>query len=352
MSHTMERLTLSGRIVTGLGQGASFTQLDWAREQFVVGLGIDPYPGTVNIVLETSADVDKWDALKTEAGHSVVPPGPGSCRARCYPVRLNGRLPGAIILPEVPGYPQGQIEVIAALSARETLSLSDGERIMLEISQPLPVRAVIFDVDGTLVDSVEAYRVVAEQAASPLGIAVTRDDVCRALNTDQPFWEMLLPADQPDRAGTIKQLRDDAAGRWQDVLQMHGRTFPGLRGTLQTLQAWNMHLGIVTGSREGSLQLLSADGLSSFFSVVITGKDVTRRKPDPEGLLKCAEALGVDPADAVYVGDTPLDVQASRAAGMYSVAVLSGAGDSALLSAAGPDWIIHSHSYLFRIIHN
>lgn len=131
--------------------------------------------------------MDKWDALKTEPGHSVVPPGPGSCRARCYPVRLNGRLPGAIILPEVPGYPQGQVEVIAALSARETLSLRDGDRVTLEVIEPLPVRAVIIDVDGTLVDSVEAYRVVADQAASPLGIAVTRDDVCRVLNTDQPF---------------------------------------------------------------------------------------------------------------------------------------------------------------------
>jgi len=82
----------------------------------------------------------------------------------------------------------------------------------------------------------------------------------------------------------------------------------------------------------------------------VTGKDVTRRKPAPEGLLKCATALRIAPHEAVYVGDTPLDVQASRAAGMASVGVLSGAGDSALLSATGPDWIVHSHTGLPEII--
>jgi phosphoglycolate phosphatase-like HAD superfamily hydrolase len=60
--------------------------------------------------------------------------------------------------------------------------------------------------------------------------------------------------------------------------------------------------------------------------------------------------LGVQPGEAVYVGDTPLDAQASRAGGLASVAVLSGAGNSAELSAADPDWIIHSHARLPEIV--
>ena len=341
---------IQGYVATGRGEGAGFTQLDWVREQFIEQLGIDPHPGTLNLVLDAPADLGRWAELKATPGRTVIPPDSRWCNARSYPVRIGGRLPGAIVFPEVPGYPEAQVEVIAALPVREFLSLHDGDRLSLEVSRPLPVRAVIFDVDGTLVDSLEAYRVVAELAAAPLGLTITPEVVRHALNTGQNFWEMLLPADHTDRAGMIKRLRDEAARHWPQVLRDHGRVFPELRQTLETLQSRGVRLGIVTGSREGVFQPLREDGLMDFFAAVVTGKDVQRRKPDPEGLLKCIEALGVQPHETVYVGDTPLDVEASRAAGLTAVAVLSGAGNSAELSAFGPDWIIASHARLPEIV--
>jgi HAD superfamily hydrolase (TIGR01509 family) len=134
------------------------------------------------------------------------------------------------------------------------------------------------------------------------------------------------------------------------VLRRHGRLHPGLPQALQALRARGVRLGLVTGSRASVLEPLRDAGLLEYFEAVITGRDVQRRKPDPEGLLKCAAALGIPPGEAVYVGDTPLDVQASHAAGMAAVAVLSGAGDSAQLSAAGPDWIIASHARLAEVL--
>lgn len=343
----MERLILSGRVVTGLGQGASFTQLDWARHQFTTKLGIDPYPGTLNLILDTPTALARWTGLKRDPGHPVTPPEPGWCAARCYPVRIESELPGAIVFPEVRAYPEAQMEVIAALSLRQWFSLSDDDRLSLEINRPLAARAVIFDVDGTLVDSVEAYRVVAERAAAPYGISITRDVVRHALNTNHPtFWNLVVPADQPNQAELITELKQEARRQWPEVLREHGQVFSGLRETLETLHKRGVRFGIVTGSRGGSFQPLREAGLMNFFEVIITGGDVARRKPDPEGLLKCLAALAVEPDEAVYVGDTPIDIRASRAAGMASVAVLSGAGDSALLSAEGPNWIIHSHASL------
>ena len=341
---------IQGTVVTGRGEGAAFTQLEWARRQFVERLGIDPFPGTLNLLLDSPADRKGWGDLKAGVGRAVIPPDSQWCSARCYPVRVGGRLPGAIVLPEVPGYPEAQVEIIAALSVRETFSLKDGDRLSLEISQPLSVRAVIFDVDGTLVDSLEAYRVVAEMATAPYGISVTREMVRQAMNNDVVFWDLLISAELPDRGEFIRQLKEEAGRRWPEALRAHGRLYSGLRGTLETLRGCGLRLGIVTGSRATVLQPLHEAGLMACFDAVVTGKDVQRRKPDPEGLLKCAAALGIAPGMGVYVGDTPLDVQASRAAGMASVAVLSGAGDSALLSAAGPDWIIHSHTGLPEII--
>jgi len=346
----MERLTLLGRVTSGLGQGAFFTQLDWAREQFVTQLGIDPYPGTLNLIVDGASEFETWASLKATRGDLVIPPAGGGCNARCYPIRIRGWLPGAIVFPEVAGYPPAQVEIIAALPIRETLSLADGDSLRVEISQPLPVRAAIFDVDGTLVDSLEAYRVVAELAAAPYGIAVPREAVRQALNTNQLFWEIVLPPDQSDRAGMIARLRETAVRLWPEVLDRHGRLCLDVRTALEILRARGARLGIVTGSREGTFAPLRADGLMDFFSVVVTGRDVARRKPDPEGLLKCTQALGVEPSEAVYVGDTPADIQASRAAGMAAVGVLSGAGDSGGLSAEGPDRIIHSLAHLPEIL--
>jgi HAD superfamily hydrolase (TIGR01509 family) len=122
-----------------------------------------------------------------------------------------------------------------------------------------------------------------------------------------------------------------------------------VRETLELLQGAGVRLGIVTGSRSSSLESLDESGLTAF-DAIITCRDVARRKPDPEGLLKCAAQLGIKPSEAVYVGDTPLDIQAAHAAGMAAVAVLTGAGDSASLSAAGADCIISSVGQLAEVL--
>ena len=84
-----------------------------------------------------------------------------------------------------------------------------------------------------------------------------------------------------------------------------------------------------------SLPSLESAGLLDRFEVVVTRLDVEKFKPDPAGLIECMDRMGVTPAETVYVGDSRIDVQASLAAGVMSIAVLCGAGDSASLSAAG-----------------
>lgn len=131
---------------------------------------------------------------------------------------------------------------------------------------------------------------------------------------------------------------------WPEVLAEHGRVFPEVASLLETLRGRGAKLAIMTGGQ--SIAPIRDAGLLDHFEVVVTGQDITRRKPDPEGLLKCTAALGIETRDAVYVGDTPIDVRAGRAAGMYTVGLLAGAGDSAMLSASGPDRIAASHGRL------
>ena len=247
-------LTFQGRVVTGVGAGASFTQLEWARTKFVDIAGIDPYPGTLNLHIEETIHQLTWDAVKASAGHRIVATDGVSCDARCYPAQIDGHLPGAVVIPEVHEYPGFQVELIAALPLREHLSLADGDSVELSIFGPLPVCAVLFDADGTLVDSVDAFRIVAEQAAAGQ-YAVTREAVNEALNTPGAvFWELIVAENVENRSNVIAALRRTAFELWDSVLNKHVTLIPGLATVLESLRGAGTPLGIVTG---GAKSLLS-----------------------------------------------------------------------------------------------
>lgn len=342
--------TIEGRLVRGLGQAAGFTSIDWVRRQLIDLAAIDPHPGTVNLLLEGGSDLERWRHWRTLPGHAIEPQEAAFCNARCYPVSIGDRVPGAIVLPEVADYPGDKMELVAALPVREHLSLSEGGRITVQLCRPFAARAVLFDIDGTMVDSVGAYLEVARVAAEPHGLQVTLEHVRHSLATGGSFWKGVVPHGGSDGDALRKALFEHAAREWPRILREHCRVFAGLAQTLDDLKRAGIVLGIVSGARAEVLDLLRAEGLLDRFDAIVLGGDVSRRKPDPEGILKCLKALSVAPEAAVYVGDTPLDLQASRAAGVHAVGVLTGAGDSAMLSAHQPDRLISSHARLFEIV--
>lgn len=126
---------LLGRLTTGTGEGKHFTRLEWARRQFLDKLGIDPFPGTINLIIDDSESVKVWNRLKGAPGVRIDNPdgGPHACAARCYPVAIEGRIAAAIVLPEVAGYSPVLIEIIAATGIRDALGIDDGDSLRLEI---------------------------------------------------------------------------------------------------------------------------------------------------------------------------------------------------------------------------
>lgn len=130
----MDGKIICGRLAPGLGQGRHFTQLEWARNQFISKLSIDPFPGTVNIVVDNDY-LQTWHDLRATPGISVINPdsASGSCGARCYSVLIEQRYEAAIVLPEITGYAPGLIELITATPIRKTLALTDGDILQLTI---------------------------------------------------------------------------------------------------------------------------------------------------------------------------------------------------------------------------
>lgn len=341
---------IEGRFVRGLGQAAHFTRIDEVRRQFVELAAIDPFPGTVNLALDDDANRRRWRSWSEHAQAGVVRGNPSFCEAKCLPARVDGRIPAAIVVPQVDDYPSDKVELVAALPLRRHLALEEGMRLRVELCRPLAAKAVLFDLDGTLVDTIGAYFEIARVAASAHGFEITEQHVRDSLCSGGNFWKGIVPDAHPDGAAVRRALAADAAREWPRVLRERGRVLDGVVDTLDALARKGIALAIVSGARPEVLELLRDGDLLARFDAVILGADVARRKPDPEGIVKALAALGVAPGDAVYVGDTPIDIGASRAAGVRAVGVLTGAGDSALLSAHEPDRLIASHAKLDGII--
>ena len=340
---------IAGTVRTGLGRGAGFTGLPWAQRQFRELLGIDPFPGTLNLHV-VPASMPGWQSLATGAGVRLVPERATDCAARCYPVRVSvprrGPVTAAIVLPEVPGYGVDQIEVIAAVPLRESLALTDGDLVALDTVRAPGCRAVLFDVDGTLVNSIDGYRLAAERAVQPFGWSVTAEAVSRAMNFGDPFWDLVVPPESRGDQELIERLRRDTMAHWPAVLDESVLVYPGIESVLEELRDAGVRLGICTASRGESFRPLEKAGLLAHFDEIVTARHVARRKPDPEGILLCMERMGVLPAETAYIGDAVADIQASHAAGLYAIGVLTGAGTSSLLSAAGAHRILSDLRHL------
>lgn len=125
-------MRLDGVLCSGLGEGAAFTGLAWARAEFNAKLGFDPHPGTFNLRLQGRA----WEAararLKQAPGIGIEPPA-GFCAAKCFPVEMPGGIHGAAVIPEVPGYPADKLELLAPVALREALGMAEGDRLAFRL---------------------------------------------------------------------------------------------------------------------------------------------------------------------------------------------------------------------------
>ena len=118
----------------------------------------------------------------------------------------------------------------------------------------------------------------------------------------------------------------------------------GMGEVLVRLRDEGRRLGVVTAKRRATVELAFARvPLGHLFEAIVGGDETERHKPDPQPLLLGAERLGADPAGTAYVGDSPFDVRAAKAAGMFAVAVTwGGIHDRSLLEAEDPDAVVDS----------
>jgi HAD superfamily hydrolase (TIGR01549 family) len=205
-----------------------------------------------------------------------------------------------------------------------------------------PPAAILFDLDGTLVDTYRLYLESYRRALAPrLGYAPTDTEIAER----HPSSERLFLVDWLGAEAGAACHR--AVRRW--YAELHGSLaegmYDGAREMLDALRSAGYPLGIVTGKGRDAWQVTEAAIGLGPFAVVVTDDDMRAAKPDPGGLLAAADALGIAPGQAVYIGDTASDMRAGRNAGMRIGAALwaktaPGERDAFLrsLEPTAPDW--------------
>ncbi|NLI11609.1 MAG: HAD-IA family hydrolase [Peptococcaceae bacterium] len=195
--------------------------------------------------------------------------------------------------------------------------------------------AVLFDLDGTLVDSLplifRTYRLV--------------------------FADMKIPWNNNDLARLVglplkdigKFFAGKAASRFEELYQYYyhrdldlfTRLYPGTIALLEQLKKRGVRLGIVTSKgKTGTSRTTLFTGLDCFMDVIITAHDVKKHKPDPEPLLNAIKFLGTQAAYTIYVGDSKFDIITGQNAGSRTLGVTWGLGSREELASLRPDGMI------------
>jgi len=200
------------------------------------------------------------------------------------------------------------------------------------------LQAVLFDLDGTLIDTIELIRVSFRHATKVVLGHEVPDELTMA-NVGQPL---------------LTQFRDIAPGHEDELLRVYrefnmahhdelAKEYPGTLETLRALRDRAIPMGVVTSKGTiGATRGIELFGLGPYLDVVVTADDVEIHKPDPHPLRVAAGLMGVELEYCMYVGDSPHDMQAAVSGGAIAVAALWGAFSREEVVVPGTSYVLES----------
>lgn len=207
---------------------------------------------------------------------------------------------------------------------------------------------LLFDLDGTLIDSIEL-------------ILESYRHTMRVHRGESPPDELFLAGLGTPLRAQLRAFTDDAEElaamiqtyrRWNiDNHDAMVRAYPGALETVTELRRRGYRMGIVTSKNlRGLLRGLTRCGLEGLFDSFVTADSMEKSKPDPEPVLHCIAELGGKPESTLFIGDSPHDIAAGRAAGTATAACLWGPFPRTALAAARPDHWLHSFADLRTLL--
>jgi len=209
----------------------------------------------------------------------------------------------------------------------------------------LKTKCILLDLDGTVLDSKNAYLAAAQTALKSMGrknIDVkTAMELPKRLEQDLPIDDLLAGLD-------VTMFLQTYLKAFYKTTAEDTKPFPNAEDTLRRLSS-KAKLALTTRRSLPAvdvLRILEKFGLARYFQKIVTSLDTENPKPDPEALVKCLKHLGIKACDCITVGDSVVDIRAGKNAGIRTVAVLSGIFGREELEREKPDLILKNISEL------
>lgn len=188
-----------------------------------------------------------------------------------------------------------------------------------------PWRLVLFDLDGTLVDSAPDITEAVNRMLAELGLPCEREDTVRTWIGDGASVLLQRALQHSGSTLPVDEVMPRFMVHYGDCLLLHARVYPGVREALDALAARRVPMALCTNKPQRFLPaLLEAMGIAGHFQALVGGDTLAERKPSPVPLLHLAARFGFAPGGCLMVGDSATDADAAHAAGMPLVLVRYG----------------------------
>jgi phosphoglycolate phosphatase len=214
-------------------------------------------------------------------------------------------------------------------------------------------RLILFDLDGTLIDTAPELAAAVNATLTRLGrppvpLAQVRAWIgrgARELLRQALLHHAIDGGDTPSVDTAWSDFERDCTS----ACGTRSEPYPGVVATLEALQSQGVRLALITNKESVLTQrVLAAHRLTSYFDLIVAGDTLSVRKPDPAVLRHALETFAVEPDDALFIGDSAIDVQTARHAGVPVWAVSYGYDSAALRGAHAPDRLVDSLTALLR----
>ena len=217
------------------------------------------------------------------------------------------------------------------------------------------IKLVLFDLDGTLIDSLpqlwQAVNIMLDELGfAPASLKQVQHWVGNGADklVARALTDALSQAPTSQQQQAARQAFDEA---YQGVADQEVVLYPGVLETLAALKARGKTLALVTNKPYRFVpDILSSSGIAAYFSAVLGGDSLPQKKPDPAPLLHICQSLNIAPEQAIMVGDSENDVLAAQAAGIRAVGLTYGYNYGRPIAASQPDWVLNELKGLLELL--